>query len=61
MKKVREVRCKALGGVYFLGFVGAAVYYWQQATTFWMIVVGLCKAVFWPAFIAYHVLQFLHM
>jgi hypothetical protein len=44
------------GGVYFLGFIGAAVYYIQQSTTFWQGVVGLLKALVWPAFLVYQLL-----
>jgi hypothetical protein len=47
--------CKG-GGVYFLGFVGAAVYYLQQSTTFWDGVIGLLKALVWPAFLVYKLL-----
>jgi hypothetical protein len=43
-------------GIYFLGFVGAAVYYIQSSTTFWQGVVGLLKALFWPAFLVYQLL-----
>jgi len=51
--------CGACGGsVYFLGFVGAAVYYLQQSTTFWTGVVGILKALVWPAFLAYKLLGF---
>ena len=45
------------GGVYFLGFIGAAVYYIQAATTFWGGVVGFLKALFWPAFLVYSALK----
>jgi len=44
------------GGVYFLGFVGAAVFYLQQSTTFWTGVLGILKALVWPAFLAYKLL-----
>ena len=46
------------GGVYFLGFVGAAVFYLQQSTTFWTGVVGILKALVWPAFLVYKLLGF---
>jgi hypothetical protein len=45
-------------GVYFLGFVGAAVYYLQQSTTFWTGVVAILKAFVWPAFLVYKLLGF---
>jgi len=39
--------------LYFMGFVGAAVYFISQATGFWMGVVGFLKAIVWPAFLVY--------
>lgn len=44
------------GGVYFLGFIGSAVYYIQQANGFWGGVLGLLKAIVWPAFLVYKLL-----
>ena len=41
------------GGFYFLGMVGAAVYYIQNAEGFWNGVVGLLKALVWPAMLVY--------
>jgi hypothetical protein len=45
------------GGLYFLGFIGAAVYYIQAADNFWGGVVGFLKALFWPAFLVYSALK----
>ncbi len=45
--------------VYGLGFIGAAIYYISVATTFWMGVLGFLKAIVWPAFLVYEVLNFL--
>lgn len=45
---------------YGLGLVGAAVFYIAEASTFWMGVVGVLKAIVWPAFVVYDVLSFLH-
>ncbi len=47
------------GAVYGLGFIGAAVYYISIATTFWMGVLGILKALVWPAFLVYEVLKYL--
>lgn len=44
------------GGFYFLGIIGAAVYYIQQSHTFWQGVVGILKALVWPAFLIYKLL-----
>lgn len=48
------------GMVYGLGFLGAAIYYVQAATGFWVGVLGVLKALLWPAFLVYEVLAFLH-
>ncbi len=44
------------GFAYGLGVAGAAIYYVQQATTFWAGFVGVLKAVVWPAFLVYKLL-----
>ena len=46
------------GGVYGLGFIGAAVYYISQSTGFWMGVLGILKALVWPAFLIYEALKY---
>jgi hypothetical protein len=48
-------------GAYFLGFIGSAVYYITTATGFWMGVLGVLKAIVWPAFLVYGLLKFLGM
>ncbi|MBU1198120.1 hypothetical protein KJ765_06470 [Candidatus Micrarchaeota archaeon] len=45
--------------VYGLGFLGAAFYYLTTATDFWMGVIGLLKAILWPAVLVFEVLRFL--
>jgi len=45
---------------YFLGFIGAAVFYIQGATSFWDGVLGVLKAFVWPAFLIYKLLGFLY-
>ena len=52
-------KCGASGAVYGLGFVGAAVYYIQHADTFWIGVIGILKAIVWPAFLIYKVIELL--
>jgi hypothetical protein len=39
--------------VYGLGLVGAAIYYLQNAETFMVGVVGVLKAIVWPAIVVY--------
>ena len=46
-------------GVYGLAFIGALVYFLQHAATFWTGVLGFFKALLWPAFLIYWVLEFL--
>jgi len=46
-------------GVYGLAFIGAAVYFIQQAEGFWGGVLGFLKAIVWPAMIMYRVLGLL--
>jgi len=45
--------------VYGLGFIGAAVYFIQHASGFWMGVLGILKAVVWPALLLYKLLEYL--
>lgn len=47
------------GAVYFLGLIGAAIYYISMATTFWMGVLGFLKALVWPVFLVYEALKYL--
>lgn len=60
-KQVGKTNCKmSCGGcgmgVYGLGFIGAAIFYIQQATGFWMGVLGILKAIVWPAFLVFKLL-----
>lgn len=50
-----------VGGVYGMAFIGAAVYYIQQAATFWTGVLGIIKAIIWPGMLMYKVLELLKM
>lgn len=46
------------GAWYFLGIIGAVVYYISTATSFWIGVLGFLKALVWPAFLVFEVLKF---
>lgn len=48
------VKQGGMGGAYFLGMIGAAVYFLHTTYGFWPSVVGLLKALVWPAFLIYH-------
>lgn len=47
--------------IYGLAMIGALVYYLQHATTFWAGVLGVVKAVFWPAILMYRLLDYLKL
>lgn len=54
--------CHGSGGaLYFVGFLGALYYYLTTATSFLAGVIGVVKALLWPAFVVYGVLKFLGM
>ena len=50
-----------LGGIYGMAFIGGAVYYIQNAATFWAGALGILKALFWPGVLMYKVLELLKM
>jgi hypothetical protein len=60
-KKVATITNNSSGhasnAVYFFGFVGAAIYYFQQADAFWPYVLGFLKALVWPAILVYKFLE----
>lgn len=65
-KDYKDYVCKrhkggTCGGVYGLAFLGAAVYYIQNAETFWMGVLGVLKAIIWPAMLVHKLMGFLGM
>ena len=51
----KSIGCKD-GYMYFLGFIGALIYYISTATGFWMGVLGVLKAIVWPAMLVLHLL-----
>lgn len=59
--KKRNYQHNSGGGdaVYGLGLIGAAVFYIQQASGFWGVIVAILKALVWPAFVVYDLLKFL--
>lgn len=54
-------RVQCGGAIYGLGFIGALVYYLSIATGFWVGVLGVLKALVWPAFLVFDLLKFLGM
>lgn len=61
MKQKFKECAPASNTVYGLGFVGAAFYYVSTATGFWAGVLGILKAIIWPAILAYQALKHLGM
>ncbi|MBN1337375.1 MAG: hypothetical protein JXB39_15570 [Deltaproteobacteria bacterium] len=47
------------GAVYGLGLIGAAVWYLSTATGFWAGVLGVLKAIVWPAFLVYGLFKYI--
>ena len=47
---------KGNDAVYGFGFIGALIYFMQHSTTLWMGVVGVFKAMVWPAMLVYKLL-----
>jgi uncharacterized protein YqhQ len=45
------------GFIWFLGFIGAFIYYVQQVDNFGAGVVAFLKALAWPAFLVYKLLS----
>ena len=49
------------GALYGIGMIGALIYYLEHATTFLMGLIGIVKAIFWPAVVVYKVLEMLNL
>ena len=48
--------------LWFLGFIGALVYYLNyHSGTFWLVVIAFLKAIVWPAYLVYHLLLFMRV
>ena len=46
--------------VYVLGFLGSAVYYFQDADVFSEFVLAVPKAIVWPAIVAFEALKLVY-
>jgi hypothetical protein len=53
--------CGSGGAFYGLGFLGALAYYITTAPDLAGILVGVLKALFWPAFLVFELMKYLHM
>lgn len=50
-----------IGGFMFLAFIGAAIYFVSKADGFWESILGILKALVWPAFVLFKVLENLNI
>lgn len=46
--------------VYGLGLIGAAIYFFASAESFWDFVLALPKAVLWPVLLVYELFQLVY-
>jgi hypothetical protein len=49
--------CQCGNAVYGLGVIGSALYFISTATGFWAGVLGILKAIIWPAILVYGLLK----
>lgn len=49
------------GAVYGLGFIGALVYFIQQADGFWSFVLAILKTIVWPALLTWRLMDFVNL
>ncbi len=47
----------AADAVYGLGLIGALIYFWQQADSFWQYVLAVLEALVWPAILVYRAFE----
>jgi hypothetical protein len=47
--------------LWFLGMIGAAIYFIGNAEGFWAGVLGFLKALIWPVFVVMKLLEFLKL
>lgn len=47
-------------GIWFIGFVGALIYYLHtHSGTLWLVILAIIKAIVWPAVLVYNLFLFL--
>jgi len=51
-------RAGPTGFIFFLAYIGAAIYFIQQSSGgFWAVILALLQAAVWPVYVMYHVLM----
>ena len=59
-KSKKVTKAGGSSSVWFMGFIGALVYYLHvHSGTFWLVILAFLKAIVWPAILVYHLLLFL--
>ena len=58
MKQNSQGNAQGGNAVYGLGFIGAAIFFIIEATSFWMGVLGVLKAIVWPAFLVFEAFKY---
>jgi len=59
-KSVKVINKGPLGALFFMAYIGAAIYFIQISDgTFWAVILGLLQAAVWPVYVIFHVLQLL--
>ncbi len=61
MSKHNAASAGPSGAIYGLGFIGALIYYISTASGVGAGLVGILKAILWPAFLVYDLMKFLGM
>ena len=59
--KGRHDHCGGSNAIYGLGVIGALFYFLQGASGFTAVIVGIGKAIFWPALLMFKLLTYLQM
>lgn len=54
---IKDSSAASGGMVYCLGWIGAIIYFFQRADTFWQFITGFLKAIVWPAYLVYKALE----
>ena len=49
------------GFMFFLAYIGAAIYFIQQTDGFWNVILALLKAAVWPVFVVHRALELLNI
>lgn len=60
-QKQRKINSGGGNAVYSLGMIGALIYYLSTASGFWVGVLGVLKAIVWPAFVIFELMKYLHL